>query len=256
MINILLNLIRQNIGYILLILFIVGFIWLNNAKGRLGERIIKFITKAEYGKLSKDALYDIVTKIHRSDLDERMVLVMAETIRSIPILGIAFKFLPKPFVVIWLNKQVQGIFNFAEVALKGGKVYSDNTCTIPVVDEATLINNASNVATKGVDMILPKMEATDKVLLELTEKVNQISEVVNKMKINNITTHIPKKEEVINTVEEKVIDETKELKAKVGNILDTLPGVNDILEKRKDDTKVDGEDDNYITIGGNRIKIK
>lgn len=256
MINILLNLIRQNIGYILLILFIVGFIWLNNAKGRLGERIIKFITKAEYGKLSKDALYDIVTKIHRSDLDERMVLVMAETIRSIPILGIAFKFLPKPFVVTWLNKQVQGIFNFAEVALKGGKVYSDNTCTIPVVDEATLINNVSNVATKGIDTILPKMEATDKVLLELTEKVNQISEVVNKMKINNITTHIPKKEEVINTVEEKVKDETKELKAKVGNILDTLPDVNDILEKRKDDIKVDGEDDNYITIGGNRIKIK
>jgi hypothetical protein len=256
MINILLNLIRQNIGYILLILFIVGFIWLNNAKGRLGERIIKFITKAEYGKLSKDALYDIVTKIHRSDLDERMVLVMAETIRSIPILGIAFKFLPKPIVVTWLNKQVQGIFNFAEVALKGGKVYSDNTCTIPVVDEATLINNVSNVATKGVDMILPKIKATDKVLLELTEKVNQISEVVNKMKINNITTHIPKKEEVINTVEEKIKDETKELKAKVGNILDTLPDVNDILEKRKDDIKVDGEDDNYITIGGNRIKIK
>lgn len=255
MINILLNLIRQNIGYILLILFIVGFIWLNNAKGRLGERIIKFITKAEYGKLSKDALYDIVTKIHRSDLDERMVLVMAETIRSIPILGIAFKFLPKPIVVTWLNKQVQGIFNFAEVALKGGKVYYDDTNVKPLVDEATLINNVSNVATKGVDLIIPKMEATDKVLLELTEKVNQISEVVNKMKINNITTHIPKKEEVVNTVEEKIKDETKEIKAKVGNILDNLPKVNDILEKRKDDTKVDGEDDNYITIGGNRIKI-
>lgn len=256
MINTLFNLIRQNIGYILLILFITGFIWLNKAKGRLGERIIKFITKAEYGKLSKDALYEIVTKIHRSDLDERMVLVMAEAIRSIPILGIAFKILPKPIVVTWLNKQVQGIFNFAEVALKGGKVYSDNTCTIPVVDEATLINNVSNVATKGIDTILPKMEATDQVLLELTEKVNQISEVVNKMKINNITTHIPKKEEVVNTAEEKVKDETKELKAEVGNILDTLPGVDDILEKRKDDTKVDGEDDNYITIGGNRIKIK
>lgn len=255
MINTLFNLIRQNIGYILLILFVTGFIWLNKAKGRLGERIIKFITKAEYGKLSKDALYEIVTKIHRSDLDERMVLVMAEAIRSIPILGIAFKILPKPIVVTWLNKQVQGIFNFAEVALKGGKVYSDNTCTIPVVDEATLINNVSNVATKGIDTILPKMEATDRVLLELTEKVNQISEVVNKMKINNITTHIPKKEEVVNTVEEKVKDETKELKAKVGNILDTLPNVNDILEKRKDDTKINGEDDNYITIGGNRIKI-
>lgn len=255
MINTLLNLIRQNIGYILLILFITGFIWLNKAKGRLGERIIKFITKAEYGKLSKDALYEIVSKIHRSDLDERMVLVMAEAIRSIPILGIAFKVLPKAIVVTWLNKQVQGIFNFAEVALKGGKVYSDNTCITPIVDEATLINNVSNVATKGIDTILPKMEATDKVLLELTEKVNQISEVVNKMKINNITTHIPRKEEVVNTVEEKIKTETKDLKAKVGNILDTLPNVNDILEKRKDDTKVDDEDDNYITIGGNRIKI-
>lgn len=255
MINTLFNLIRQNIGYISLILFVTGFIWLNKAKGRLGERIIKFITKAEYGKLSKDALYDIVSKIHRSDLDERMVLVMAETIRSIPILGIAFKILPKPIVVTWLNKQVQGIFNFAEVALKGGKVYSDNTCILPDIDEAAIIDNISNVATKGIDTILPKMEATDQVLLELTEKVNQISEVVNKMKINNITTHIPKKEEIVNTVEEKIKDETKELKAKVGNILDTLPNVNDILEKRKDDTKINGEDDNYITIGGNRIKI-
>lgn len=254
MINTLFNLIRQNIGYISLILFVTGFIWLNKAKGRLGERIIKFITKAEYGKLSKDALYDIVSKIHRSDLDERMVLVMAETIRSIPILGIAFKILPKPIVVAWLNKQVQGIFNFAEVALKGGKVYNDNTCILPDIDGA-IIDNISNVATKGLDVIMPKMEATDKVLLELTEKVNQISEVVNKMKINNITTHVPRKEEVVNTVEEKVKNETKDLKAKVGNILDTLPKVNDILEKRKDDTKVDGEDDNYITIGGNRIKI-
>lgn len=241
-------------GYIFLILIILSIIWINKSKGRLGERIIKFITKAEYGKLSKDALYDIVSKIHRSDLDERMVLVMAETIRSIPILGIAFKILPKAIVVTWLNKQVQGIFNFAEVALKGGKVYSDNTCILPDIDGA-IIDNISNVATKGLDVIMPKMEATDKVLLELSDKVNQISEVVNKMKINNITTHIPKKEEVVNTVEEKVKDETKELKAKVGNILDTLPNVNDILEKRKDDTKVNGEDDNYITIGGNRIKI-
>jgi len=242
-------------GYIFLILVILSIIWINKSKGRLGERIIKFITKAEYGKLSKDALYDIVSKIHRSDLDERMVLVMAETIRSIPILGIAFKILPKPIVVTWLNKQVQGIFNFAEVALKGGKVYNDNTCILPDIDGANIIDNISNVATKGLDVIMPKMEATDKVLLELTDKVNQISEVVNKMKINNITTHIPKKEEIVNTVEEKVKDETKELKAKVGNILDTLPNVNDILEKRKEDTKINGEDDNYITIGGNRIKI-
>lgn len=255
MVNNIFKLLDMYKGYIFLILIIVSIIWMNKSKGRLGERIIKFITKAEYGKLSKDALYDIVSKIHRSDLDERMVLVIAEAIRSIPILGIAFKILPKPIVVAWLNKQVQGIFNFAEVALKGGKVYSDNTCILPDIDGANIIDNISNVATKGLDVIMPKMEATDKVLLELTDKVNQISEVVNKMKINNITTHIPKKEEVVNTVEEKVKDETKELKAKVGNILDTLPNVNDILEKRKDDTKINGEDDNYITIGGNRIKI-
>lgn len=255
MVNNIFKLLDMYKGYIFLILVILSIIWVNKSKGRLGERIIKFITKAEYGKLSKDALYDIVSKIHRSDLDERMVLVMAETIRSIPILGIAFKILPKAIVVAWLNRQVQGIFNFAEVALKGGKVYSDNTCILPDIDGANIIDNISNVATKGLDVIMPKMEATDKVLLELTDKVNQISEVVNKMKINNITTHIPKKEEVVNTVEEKVKNETKDLKAKVGNVLDTLPKVNDILEKRKDDTKINGEDDNYITIGGNRIKI-
>lgn len=254
MINFLLNFIRSHIGYILLILFIVFFIWMNKAKGRLGERIIKFITKAEYGKLSKDALYGIVTKIHRSDLDERMVLVMAETIRSIPILGIAFKLLPKPIFVTWLNKQVQGIFNFAEVALKGEKIYNDIP-SIPLVNEATLINTASNITTKGIDIILPKMEATDKVLLELTSKVNEISEVVNKMKINNITTHIPKKEEVVNNIESSIEKETNKLKSKVGNILDTLPTVNDIIERKEVDTKVDGEDDNYITIGGKRIKI-
>ena len=254
MINFLLTFIGSHIGYILLILFIIGFIWLNKAKGRLGERIIKFITKAEYGKLSKDALYDIVTKIHRSDLDERMVLVMAETIRSIPILGIALKLLPKPIFVTWLNKQVQGIFNFAEVALKGEKIYNDIP-SIPLVNEATLINTASNITTKGIDIILPKMEATDKVLLELTSKVNEISEVVNKMKINNITTHIPKKEEVVDKIESNIEKGTDKLKSKVGNILETLPSVSDIIEKKDTDTIINGEDDNYITIGGKRIRI-
>lgn len=88
---------------VVFILLVVSFILMS--KFRL--LIQKLILQSETGRLMADKAYKAVVKTQDSDLDERMVAVIAYVITKLPII----RLLPAHWVVTALNWYVQKIFD-------------------------------------------------------------------------------------------------------------------------------------------------
>lgn len=77
------------------------------------KKIYKYMADAEAGAITAKSLSISISKLQDSDLDERMVLVIAKIITSFPIL----KLLPQKWVVSFLNTLVQRMFNSVKALL-------------------------------------------------------------------------------------------------------------------------------------------
>lgn len=194
-------------GIILLILVILYFY--GKTRKNVESKLIKYITKAEYGKLPKEkaqaTLYGIITKIHKSDLDERMVLVMAEAITYIPVIKLLYLIVPKKAFINWLNNLVQGVFSMTEVMLKGNKIYGDNI-TDNVIPDAIV-----KYAGELVPTLVVKEETQQTLLTQVEELFNQVEELKKEgASIEDINSTLSKVKELKSNVEnlgEKVKNE-------------------------------------------------
>lgn len=104
--------------YTIIILIVFFFIFLSLSKNyRL--LVQKLIYKAEIGKLAKSRMYNAVVRFEDSDLDERMVLVLAELLQRIPVLPLI---MPKRILIPLLQRSVQRIFNQIKKLLDANSV--------------------------------------------------------------------------------------------------------------------------------------
>ena len=98
---------HTNLAYVAMIVVILVFILISMSKNyRL--LVQKLIYKAEVGKLAKNRMYDAVVRLEQSELDDRMILVLAELLQQIPVLPLI---IPKRILVPLLQRSVQRIFN-------------------------------------------------------------------------------------------------------------------------------------------------
>ena len=186
----------QNMKYLLLMIFIMSLIiFLVKFRTKFKSSVITMITKARYGKISKEALGNIINKIQKSDLDDRMVLVMAEIIHTIPFINMLYILIPKPVFVKFLNSAVQNIFNSIEVSLKGDTLYGDTT-----IKEKVAVETVSTLAISHIDNLLPRIEEQDKKINKILTLVENISTVQN----NPVVEDIKDKIETVTTVKEKL----------------------------------------------------
>lgn len=96
-----------NLTYTIIFLIILFLIIINFSKNyRL--LVQKLIYKAEIGTLTKNRMYDAVVRLEKSDLDDRMILVISELMQQIPLLPLI---LPKRILIVLLQRSVQRIFN-------------------------------------------------------------------------------------------------------------------------------------------------
>lgn len=210
MMNNILTFLQQHIAWVLLALFILGWLFSAKIKGNFTGSIIRFITQAEYGKLSKAALADTIEKIQRSDLDDRMVLVMAEAIKSLPVLNVMFALVPRPLFVAWLNNRVQDVFEVIKGTLRGQEYYGPKEENKVVINDETVTDVASDAIVKGIDVLLPKMEATDKTLLEITRTLTKLSNKVDTLQ-DMIPSGMSNLSNLEDTIKENVIEDAKEM---------------------------------------------
>ena len=97
----------QNYSTLLNVVAIVILIVLFFLNRSFRNMVYNLMAKAEENQLSYEVLHTTVDKIHRSDLDDRMVLVIASVLNSFPILSL----IPKPIIVSFLNNYVQSSFD-------------------------------------------------------------------------------------------------------------------------------------------------
>lgn len=96
-----------NFAYTVIFLIILFLIIISFSKNyRL--LVQKLIYKAEVGTLTKNRMYDAVVRLEKSDLDDRMILVISELMQQIPLLPLI---LPKRILIVLLQRSVQRIFN-------------------------------------------------------------------------------------------------------------------------------------------------
>ncbi len=203
--NAILVFLQANIAWILLILFVAGWLISSKIKGNISINFINFITQVEYGKLSKTALADTIEKIQRSDLDERMVLVMANAIKTIPFLNLLFNIIPRPIFIAWLNGRVQDTFNVIKGTLRGEKIYGDKDTVAPIVTNDMLekyISGITDVIVKNMDGIIPKIENNDKAILQVTTAIVDLTEKVNSLQDGKA---------IVNDIKEQVVDSVKDV---------------------------------------------
>lgn len=113
---------------LLLIVFAIKF------NGKVRALAYKYIPEAEDGSIVatiKKGAYETLDKIQRSDLDERMVQVMAVVIQQVPLLRI----LPTSAVEGYVNKLVQAAFNNVKASLKVEPKTKDSD-TVKFVDKS------------------------------------------------------------------------------------------------------------------------
>lgn len=142
--------IMSPVGIVIVLLIAL---WVLNTKFR--RAVYVFISKAEVANITKDTLFETIDKIQDSDLDDRMVYVIAEIIRSFPLLSL----IPKIILVKFLNFYVQKAFN-------GIKILLDTKKRTPRVALDTIIENPLSrdinyeelVISKGSDMAVDNLE--------------------------------------------------------------------------------------------------
>ena len=91
------------IGIIALLILLI----IMRVKTKFRLMVQNLIYKSETGDIVKGKLYDMVDRVQKSDLDEKMVAVISEILALVPIL----RLIPKSLVVKILNNYVQKIFD-------------------------------------------------------------------------------------------------------------------------------------------------
>lgn len=172
---------------IILISFIIKF----------RKKIYEFMVDAETGALTYHSLSVSIDKIQKSDLDDRMIAVIANLITSFPIL----KLLPQKWVVSFLNKIVQKSFDSmkamldakAEAILK--KVNKDK------------VNNVDEIVNDLVEKLVVLVKYKD-----LNSKLT-VNNVTNILKENNIAEELGINEDAyINAIDNKINDIASEFR--------------------------------------------
>lgn len=154
--------IMSPVGIVIVLLIAL---WVLNTKFR--RAVYVFISKAEVANITKDTLFETIDKIQDSDLDERMVYVIAEIIRSFPLLSL----IPKIILVKFLNFYVQKAFNGIKILLDTKKrtprVALDTTIENPLsrdIDyEELVISKGSDMAVDNLEKLYAKFSHKEKV---------------------------------------------------------------------------------------------
>ena len=122
-------------GSVVVIVVLLLAVFAIKFNGKVRAVAYKYIPEAEDGSILatiKQGAYVTLDKIQRSDLDERMVQVMAVVIQQIPLLRI----LPTSAIEGYVNKLVQSAFNNVKASLKVTPKIKDSD-TIKFVDKST-----------------------------------------------------------------------------------------------------------------------
>ena len=160
--------------YTIIAMIVVFFILISFSKNyRL--LVQKLIYKAEIGKLAKSRMYNVIIKLEKSNLDDRMVLVLAELMQRIPILPLI---IPKRLLIPILQRSVQRIFNQIKKLLDANSYKKINEFTNVDRDEVikTVLGSDKDIL---VEEITKRVEETVKVDLDELSK-NLISLIKRK----------------------------------------------------------------------------
>lgn len=199
-------------GIILVIIGVICLIYLR-------KKIYKLMVDAETGALTAEGLSHVISKIQESDWDDRMVLVVAKLITSLPIL----KFLPTKYVAKVLNKMVQSSFDKVKDLLKArteklkaemGREISEEEIKL-VKDTADDLYAKINLAllakfgpgknyTDAVSAIAGAVGLTEEVakVTNVTEKIDTLQNELEKAITKNDVDRI---ESMIDTIEEDTL---------------------------------------------------
>ena len=162
---------HTNLAYLAMVVVILVFILISMSKNyRL--LVQKLIYKAEIGKLAKNKMYDAVVRLEQSELDDRMILVLAELMQQIPVLPLI---IPKRILIPLLQRSVQRIFNQIKKLLDANTGKDDcNKCR-----EESVIQNAIDITQKEelIKEITKRVENTLKGDLE--DITRQLVEVIS-----------------------------------------------------------------------------
>lgn len=126
---------HTNLAYLAMVVVILVFILISMSKNyRL--LVQKLIYKAEIGKLAKNKMYDAVVRLEQSELDDRMILVLAELMQQIPVLPLI---IPKRILIPLLQRSVQRIFNQIKKLLDANTGKDDcNKCKEELVIQSAI----------------------------------------------------------------------------------------------------------------------
>ena len=145
--KILLHYVNNYSIYIIPAIIILGAIYSAFSKSAR-KAVYKYIADAESSKTPRKAVYNIMDKIQRSDLDERMVEVIATILCNVPLLRI----IPRPIIVNVLNNYVQKSFNNVKVLLDANKGKAEKA------QDDLIIDSISGIISKKADEIISKLE--------------------------------------------------------------------------------------------------
>lgn len=140
--------------YTITLIVILGllFLWVINTKFR--RAVYVFISKAEIANISKDTLFETVDKIQNSDLDDRMVYVIVEIIRSFPLLSLIPRFILVKFLNFYVQKAFNGIKILLDTKRRTPRVPLNTPLENPIPNE----NYEEVVISKGSDMAVENLE--------------------------------------------------------------------------------------------------
>ena len=173
-------------GPVVVIVVLLLAVFAIKFNGKVRAVAYKYIPEAEDGSLLatiKQGAYATLDKIQRSDLDERMVQVMAVVIQQIPLLRI----LPTSAIEGYVNKLVQSAFNNVKASLKVTPKTKDSD-TIKFVDKST----------KAVS------DETIKLSQEMFAKIEkQVNNLANQAKPEDSSKDVKALLELINSINKK-----------------------------------------------------
>lgn len=216
--------IASGFGIALVIAFIITFILIR-------KKIYKYMAEAEAGALSYSALAKTVDKIQQSDLDERMVLVIAKIITSFPLL----KLLPTSLVAKYLNGLVQKAFDKVKLLLKAKaeNVAKDKEKYYFNKKEVdTIVSNVMDQVDNLIKMKYGSLDNMEGVVIDIIKKnksINELADTVDSsvnVLINNTDIKVPKIEEIsVDTVAEavsEVLPTSEDLTNNIENVVDDI----------------------------------
>ncbi len=150
------ELLVSNSGFIYIVATLIAtgaIAWINK---KLLAQTIKIISAAESRVLIHDEIIPLIEKIRKSDMDERMVEVIATLMHSVPFI----KLIPKSIAVKILNNYVQKAFDLVESAL-------DATSCKNTEEDKKIISDAIDTLKSEVE--IPTSEVSDKLEKSLND---------------------------------------------------------------------------------------